>query len=380
MQQYRNSSRRGFVAGMLGSAVIAALELPLTARAAGKPSLKSLAADKGIVFGSSVGAGQAGTLSGSFNDAAYLDILKQECAVLVPENEFKSYVIAAQRDSYNFAPGDRIAGFAKDNGMKLRGHTLLWNRTEFTPKWLLDSFGALAPKAGEQYLRDYIQRVCSHYGEQVYSWDVVNETVDPKTGQVRDTPFTRVLGFDALRIAYEAAREHAPRAQLVYNDYMSWEAGGEQHRAGVLKLLERFKRSNVPVDAFGIQSHIGNDGNIRAVQQREWRAFVDEAVGMGYKLLITEFDVNDKDLPSDIAARDAQAAAAAKAYLDVMLSYRQLDQVLCWGMVDKYSWLQNFSPRSDKTPQRPTPYDATYKAKPLREAFAAAFESAPRRA
>jgi endo-1,4-beta-xylanase len=100
---------------------------------------------------------------------------------------------------------------------------------------------------------------------------------------------------------------------------------------------------------------------------------------MGYKLLITEFDVNDKDLPGDIATRDAQVAAAAKGYLDVMLSYPQLDQVLCWGMVDKYSWLQNFSPRSDKMPQRPAPYDATYKAKPLREALAAAFESAPRR-
>jgi endo-1,4-beta-xylanase len=374
--QYRNDSRRRFVAGMLGGAMVAALDLPLTAQAAGKPSLKSLAAEKGVVFGSSVGAGRAGTLGSSFSDAAYLDILKNECAVLVPENEFKSYVIAAERGNYNFAPGDRIAAFAKDNGMQLRGHTLLWNRTEYTPKWLLDS---LTATTAERYLRDYIQRVCSHYGEQVYSWDVVNETVDPQTGQVRETPFTRALGFDVLRIAYEAAREHAPRAQLVYNDYMSWEADNEQHRAGVLKLLEQFKSRNVPVDALGIQSHIGNKGNIDAVQQREWRAFVDAAVGMGYKLLVTEFDVNDKDLPGDIAKRDAQVAAAAKAYFDVMLSYRQLDQVLCWGMVDKYSWLQNFSPRSDKTPQRPTPYDATYKPKPLRDALAAAFEAAPRR-
>ena len=70
---------------------------------------------------------------------------------------------------------------------------------------------------------------------------------------------------------------------------------------------------------------------------------------------------------------------AAKGYLDLMLSYRQLDQVLCWGMVDKFSWLQNFSKRTDKTPQRPTPYDDNYRPKPLRDAIAAAFESAPKR-
>jgi endo-1,4-beta-xylanase len=107
------------------------------------------------------------------------------------------------------------------------------------------------------------------------------------------------------------------------------------------------------VGAFGIQSHIGNDGHIQAAQHQEWRKFVEQAVAMGYRLLITELDVNDKDLPGAITARDAQAAAVVREYLDVMLSYRGLDQVLCWGMVDKYSWLQNFSPRQDKMPQRP---------------------------
>ncbi len=157
---------------------------------------------------------------------------------------------------------------------------------------------------------------------------------------------------------------------------MSWEAGNEAHRAGVLRLLEQFRKNNVPVDALGIQSHLGNDGHIHESQPGQWRAFLDEAVAMGYRLLITELDVNDKDLPQDISARDAQVAAVARDYLDLMLSYRALDQVLCWGLVDKYSWLQNYSPRADKSPQRPTPYDASYHRKPLWQAIAAAFEGA----
>jgi endo-1,4-beta-xylanase len=379
MRKHGGATRREFVAGALGTGVASMLGLVGPVWAEGKRSLKAIAAEKGILFGSSVGVGKPGTLTGSFSDTGYRDILKNECAVLVPENELKSYVIAAQPGTYNFEPADRIAQFASSNGMKLRGHTLLWNRVEYTPKWLLDQVASLSASAAEQFLRDYIKRVCTHYGTQIYSWDVVNETIDPKSGQLRDTPFTKVLGFDALRIAFEAAREYAPRVQLVYNDYMSWEAGNEQHRDGVLRLLEQFKAKNVPVDALGVQSHIGNDGRIQDAQSREWRTFIDEVVRMGYKLLITEFDVNDKDLPGDPATRDAQVAAAAKGYLDLMLSYRQLDQVLCWGMVDKFSWLQSFSKRADQTPQRPTPYDDNYRPKPLRDAIAAAFASAPKR-
>jgi endo-1,4-beta-xylanase len=371
----RHASRRGFVWGLCAGAIASALPLR-GSTAAGPRSLKEIAAEKGILFGSSVGGGRAGTLTGSFADARYLDILERDCSVLVPENELKSYVIAIQRGRYDFEPGDRIASFARNNGIKLRGHTLLWNRTEFTPKWLLDSFGALTAQAGEQYLQEYIRQVCTHYGEQIHSWDVVNETIDPKTGQVRETPFSRVLDFDLFRIAYEAAREHAPRAQLVYNDYMSWETGNERHRTGVLKLLERFRNDRIPVDALGIQSHLGNNRDINSAQHKEWRAFIDEVVGMGYRLLITEFDVNDKDLPTEIRKRDAAVAAVAREYLDLMLSYRQLDQLLCWGMVDKYSWLQNFSPRQDKQPQRPNPYSETYERKSLWDAIAAALASA----
>jgi endo-1,4-beta-xylanase len=50
---------------------------------------------------------------------------------------------------------------------------------------------------------------------------------------------------------------------------------------------------------------------------------------------------------------------------------------MVWGMVDKYSWLQEFVPRADGLPQRPAPYDDAFKPKALREAMADAFRAAP---
>jgi endo-1,4-beta-xylanase len=375
-------SRRQILAA--GLAVAAFGGAPAVARAA-KSSLASLAKAKGLRFGGAVGAGPVGAITGSFEDARYRQVLVDECGVLVPENELKWYVLRPDPKTFAFERADRIAAFAKAHDMALRGHTLLWHHPQWFPAWLKTyDFGPRPAAAAEAMLVDHIAKVCAHY-PQIDSWDVVNETVDPKDGAIRRTVFSDAMGQEqTLDVAYHAARAAAPRARLVYNDYMGWEVGNDAHRTGVLRLLEGFRKRGTPVDALGVQSHIGAENadsftGFGRPQEKEWRAFIDEATGMGYDLAITEFDVHDKGLPLDFAARDAAVAAYGKAYLDLMLSYPQTREVLAWGMVDKYSWLQNQWPRQDGKPKRPTPYDDAYRPKPLREAMAAAFRAAPKR-
>jgi endo-1,4-beta-xylanase len=347
--------------------------------------LRDLAKAKGLYFGSAVGAGPKGSLTGSFEDPRYREILARECGVLVPENELKWYVVREGGPEFHFERADRIAAFAKEHGQALRGHTLLWHHPQWFPKWLQTyDFGPKPADAAARMLTEHIRTVCAHY-PQMISWDVVNETVDPKDGSIRRTVFSDAMGQEpVLDLAFHVAREAAPKARLVYNDYMGWETGNEAHRAGVLKLLEGFRKRGTPVDALGVQSHIGAENadtftGFGNPQEKAWRAFIDEVTGMGYDLLITEFDVHDKGLPEDFAARDAAVAAYGKAYLDLMLSYRQTKEVLAWGMVDKYSWLQNQWKRQDQRAKRPTLYDDDYRAKPLREAVAAALRAAPAR-
>ena len=87
----------------------------------------------------------------------------------------------------------------------------------------------------------------------------------------------------------------------------------------MLRCLEGFRHRGTPVDALGVQSHIGSGNNpgdgpaFGPHDERAWRRFLDEVVGMGYKLLITEFDVNDRGLPADIAVRDRAVADYARA-------------------------------------------------------------------
>jgi endo-1,4-beta-xylanase len=351
----------------------------------GTPSLNALARQKGMRFGSTLSSG--GANAGSFRNPNYARMLETDCAILVPENEMKWQSIRPNATDYDFRDFDDMLGYAESKGMAMRGHTLLWHRPRWMPAWAESyNFGARPIAEAERLLTNHIKTVTGRYRSRVKSFDVVNETV-VEDSTLAETALSRAIGGTQtlVDLAFHTARAEMPDTQLVYNDYMSWEPNNEKHRAGVLKLLEGFKARNVPVDALGVQSHIRIDTYDPSTgtgprAEREWRKFIDEVVGMGYGLLITEFDVNDQALAADNATRDQGVADYARAYLDLMFSYPQLKDVLVWGMCDSYSWLQSFDPvRTDGLAKRPCPYDASFDRKPLYDTIAAAFLGAPNR-
>jgi endo-1,4-beta-xylanase len=380
-------NRRDILAGGLALAASARAR-PGVRPGAGEPSLDALARRSGRRFGSAVAWGAPGADRGSFANPAYAAILERECGLLVPENELKWQWTRPSATGFSFGRFDAIGDYAVAHNFKLRGHNLFWLPQKWYPKWLATyDFGARPASAAAALLTEHVRTVCRRYGTRIYSYDVVNEAIQPETGLIRDTVMTRAMGGEALLdLMFHTARAEAPHAELVYNDYMSWERGTEDetHIAGVLRLLEGFRRRGTPVDTLGVQSHIRllKDLPVAAIVRESegpWRRFLDEVVAMGYKLAITEFDVNDRKAPDDIAVRDRMVADYGRAYLDVMLAYPQLRDILAWGMVDRYSWLTGFDPRPDKSTKRGTPYDSRFRAKPLRTAIAAAFEHAATR-
>lgn len=373
-------SRRRLIQAALAGAALSAT----STRAAEQPadSLAVLGRKKGLWFGTA--------LSGrGLRDPGYLELIEQQCAILVPENELKMTVIQRNAGEFNFEPAERILAFADQQKMLMRGHTLLWHHPRWLPKWLeTHDFGLQPSTAASDMLAGHIRRVTTHFGKRLCSWDVVNEAVDNVTGVMRETTLSRHIGSpdQVVEIAFRMAREQLPDTELVYNDYMGWEKDSGPHRDGVLRLLERLRRNGAPVNALGIQAHIGcgnQDANASRVfdarDERAWRKFLQEVTGMGYRLLITEFDVHDATLPEEIGPRDRGVAALGRAFLDITLDFRETTSVLCWGLADNYTWLQGRNPRKEGVAKRPTPFDISYRAKPLRDAMAAAFRAAPAR-
>lgn len=367
------------LAGYIGRTTPAVAASP-----AGPDSLDALARAKGRRFGSAVGYTREGDPRGSIQNPQYTDILTAECGIIVPENEMKWQWTRPASDRFDFVAMDGVVRWAKENDIAVRGHTLLWHRPQWFPDWLNTyEYGANPAQEAERLLVEHIRTVTDRYRGQIDSYDVVNEAIDHDTNGLMQTSMSRAMGSAeaVLDLAFHVARDQLPDAELVYNDYMSWEPQHAAHCADVLRLLEGFRKRNVPVDTLGIQSHIeifsiDPATGVGPYREREWRAFLDEAVAMGYKLLITEFDVKDKALPGTIPERDAKVADYARRYFDLMLEYEQLGDILAWGMVDKFSWLQGFAPRDDGMEVRCCPYDSNYRPKPLRETIAASLADA----
>ncbi len=349
-------------------------------------SLDAIAMRGGRHFGSAIASTPGRTDAGSIQNPRYAALVATECGMVVPENAMKWQATRPGPDSYDFTRMDQIAAWAKANDLALRGHTLLWHRPQWFPEWLNTyDYGANPRVEAERLLIDHIRTVTDRYRGLIHSYDVVNEAIDHDSNTLMQTSLSRAMGSAeaVIDLAFHTAREQLPDAQLVYNDYMSWEPAhivGNKHVPDVLRLLEGLRKRGTPVDALGIQSHIeifdvDPATGVAPYMEREWRAFLDEVTGMGYRLLITEFDVKDRALPADLALRDRRVADYARRYFDVMLDYDEhLDDILAWGMVDGFNWLQGFEPaaRPDGLEVRGAPYDSDYRAKPMRAAIAGA--------
>lgn len=146
-------------------------------------------------------------------------------------------------------------------------------------------------------------------------------------------------------------------------------------RAAVLLMLRRLKQRNVPLDAVGIQSHLQTQTAYG--YGAGLRRFVQDCGEIGLEVFLTEMDVNDRTLSSDVATRDIAVASLYRNYLDILLPERNVTAVLTWGVSDAGTWLNSGKDRAreDGLPQRPLLFDDHLRAKPAFVAVRDAFDA-----
>lgn len=354
-------TRRHLLAQVMGTA--AGTAMGGSALAQDMRSLARIAAAKGFVFGTAAA-------SYELKDADFTPILLNQAAQIVPEYEMKRNVLEPARGQYDFSALDRLFNSARQGGLSLRGHPLVWYTAN--PPWLAP---ALAARRDERLLTGYIHTLMTRY--PLASVDVVNEALEPpwsKQGGWRPSPWLTAFGPRYLDIAFHAARAARPATQRIYNDYgcEQGSAGNDRFRADTLKLLDGLLARKVPIDGLGLQAHLTAFSN--PVDQRKLHAFLKEIQARGLAILVTELDVDDSGGPLDIARRDQAVADTTRRFLDVVLDNRACEAVLTWNLSDRYDdppdeWrlkLLGFR-------YRKTPYDTNMRRKPMWDAMARAF-------
>ncbi len=378
--RFDHPNRRRFLAAgvaALGSGVSSAIRVSSHAEEA--MPLRKLAAEKGLLYGTTISARQV------TGDPRFIDLVLQQTGLVVAENDMKWQVMnRGARGDDDYGPADTVAAFALENNLALRGHNLLWYHR--TPNWFFDLDSR---QDIESAIVERIRRLAGRYRGMVHSWDVVNEPIEPKDGRpdgLRTGVFLEMFGPDYLDLAYRTAREADPAARLVVNEYDIELDSPEQEarRTTLLKLLERMRRSGIPVDAAGVQAHLSCAGGPPFSAAR-MRRFLAELAGLGLTIEITELDVTDENAPADEVVRDRLVADTYSRFLDTALDEAAVKVVVTWGLSDRHSWIVRKETheskwRTDGLPSRPLPFDTDLKPKPAFEAIAQAFTHAPQRA
>ena len=312
------------------------------------PSLKEIYAGK-FDFGSA--APQS-----VFSNPTWTNLIKEQFSILTPENELKpdsvldvvkSRKMVEQTGdetsvAVHFTAAQPLLRFAKENGLKVHGHTLLWHSQ--TPGSLFhEGYDAMKPLVTrevllgrmENYIKGVMEYLKENYPGVVVSWDVLNEAVDDGAGILRNSNWKKIIGNDYPNYAFAFARKYAEEGTLLYyNDYNTSYAN---KRKGILKLLNSLI-SEGNIDGYGFQMHhsVGEPSNGMI------KAAVDEIAATGLRLRVSELDigVNSKT--------EKSFTNQAKKYADVMkiiLSHAdQFEAVQVWGLTDMMSWRASNSP------------------------------------
>jgi endo-1,4-beta-xylanase len=345
---------------------------PAGALQSSAPSLQSLAAAKGLVFGSCL------ALKYCVQSADYQQLFLAQCGIATPEVHMKWSSMSSQAGVYDFAAADKFVAFCAANKLQVRGHTLVWH--EALPTWVALQ---LAAGDGQPIMVNHIRAVAGHFAGKLYSWDVVNEVLDPGSNRpdgLRDSPWLRSCGVGYLDLAFRTAAAADPRALLVWNEtYLELSNGfGRAKRTAMLAQLDGMLARGVPIQGIGLEAHLRAE-QAAAFGDASYEAFLGELARRGMKIFVTELDVQDGELPADATARDRAVADIYTKFLAATLRQPAVRGIVTWGLADSFSWISGYRPRHDGLPVRPLPFDPNCQPKAAYYAIAETLQSAVRR-
>ncbi|WP_337102676.1 endo-1,4-beta-xylanase [Paenibacillus sp. YIM B09110] len=286
-------------------------------------------------------------------EGPHAELLKKHFNSLTAGNEMKWDGTEPVEGQFTFQNADKIVDFGEENGIAVRGHTLIWHSQ--TPNWVFyDENGNLASKELLfARMKSHIDEVVGRYKGKVYAWDVVNEVIEPgdrQPGGLRNSLWYQIAGEEFIEKAFEYAHAADPEAILYINDYNTHIPDKRQF---LYDLIKRLRDKGIPVQGVGHQTHIGIE--YPAVQELDdmLAAFRD----LGIDQQITELDMsiytNDTDsyetFPLDLQIKQAKRY---KAIFDVFKKHAdQLTAVIFWGKDDLNTWLRTFPVARNNWPQ-----------------------------
>jgi len=284
------------------------------------------------------------------------DLLKKHVNWLVAENSMKPVSLQPTEGNFNWTQADQIIEFAKANSMEVRFHTLVWHTQvgdwffkDLEGKPMVDETDLDKRAANKQLLLErlatHVRTIVSRYKDDIKSWDVVNEVIEPSDPDgMRASEWYKITGTDYIETAFHVAREAGGSdIKLYINDYGTDDV---VKRDLLYELVKEMLDKDVPIDGVGHQTHINIDwppvGSI--IESME------KFAGLGLDNLVTELDMslyvwNDRSDVGEVIP-DHIVEKQADRYAELFEAFKEhkniIGGVVFWGIADDHTWLSTF--------------------------------------
>lgn len=244
----------------------------------------------------------------------------------------------------DFSDAKKEMDFARDNGLKMRGHTLCWYQQ--TPDWIFyvdfDKSGELASRElmlarVDNYMHDVFTFIDENYPGLFYAYDIVNEAVEDDIGKMRENLWYQTIGEDYVEQVFALARKHAPDyIKLFYNDYNEYKATKQN---AIIEMLRPVAEAG-NIDGVGMQAHLYTgeqpDHFVKCAKK-----YADE---LGVIIHVTEIDVSTPEGGDGDGVMARYYGALFGALKQAKIDGVPVESVSVWGLSDNLSWKSKDAP------------------------------------
>ena len=347
-----------------------------------------------------------GDQSAEIGNAAKESFISSQFNSMTFGNEFKpAYNFDAESESLftvNRA-AEELLDWAKDNGMPVRGHTLVWH-SQVDPSIFAKDFTAtvdgkptrdynanldedcLVDRATllsrlEKYINGVIEYTYANgYADVIYAWDVVNEAADENQPDgMRKSYWYKIIGPDFLYYAFLYAREAETKYSveyadlygldpegdlssitpgLYYNDYNEWfpkkcdaiiaflteTQYNEGHRMVQSDVINPDGDGTIYgdglIDGIGLQGHLTVSDSLY-----QYKDAIEK-----YSAAINNLQVTELDVGKAVAGEEGEYKQAKfyydyfKMLCDCQGAGANINSVTVWGLTDTSSWRKESEP------------------------------------
>lgn len=306
----------------------------------------------------------------NISDPTQIELIKKQFNSITAENDMKPGEVHPSEGVWKWERADKVANFCRQNGIKLRGHCLVWH-SQFCNWMFNDKNGKLVKKeVFYARLRDHIHTVVSRYKDIVYAWDVVNEAMSDGGGRgfggnepnpYRQSQLYNLCGDEFIAKAFEYAHEADPNAILFYNDY---NAATPAKRDRIYNMVKKMQDAGVPITGIGMQGHY----NIYGPSEEDVDVALTKYSELVKHIHITELDIRcNQEMGGQLQFSRGEKSVMPgyistlqeDQYARIFRVFRKhkdvIDNVTLWNLCDADSWVG--------VNNHPLPFDENLKPK-----------------